>query len=50
MLEKTDEAMCKLLQSLFRSSVISIEQMRAGFQRVYDEMVEIKAVVGLVGS
>ena len=39
--EKTDEAMCKLLQGLFRSFVITIEQMRAGFQRVYDEMVDI---------
>merc|ERR1719411_523202 len=36
--EKTDEAMCKLLQALFRSFVITIEQMRAGFQRVYDQM------------
>jgi len=39
--EKTEEAMCKLLQSLFRSFVITIEQMRAGFQRVYEEMPEI---------
>merc|ERR1712121_18673 len=39
--EKTEEAMCKLLQSLFRSFVITIEQMRAGFQRVYDQMVDI---------
>jgi len=39
--EKTDEAMCKLLQVLFRSFVITIEQMRAGFQRVYDQMVDI---------
>jgi len=39
--QKTEEAMCKLLQSLFRSFVITIEQMRAGFQRVYDEMPEI---------
>jgi len=39
--EKTDEAMCKLLQLLFRSFVVTIEQMRAGFQRVYDQMVEI---------
>jgi len=39
--EKTEEAMCKLLQSLFRSFVISIDQMRNGFQRVYDEMGEI---------
>lgn len=39
--EKTEEAMCKLLQSLFRSFVISIDQMRNGFQRVYDEMQEI---------
>ncbi len=29
---KTDEAMCKLPQSLFRSFVISTSQMRAGFQ------------------
>jgi len=39
--EKTEEAMCKLLQSLFRSFVITIDQMRAGFQRVYEEMSEI---------
>jgi len=39
--EKTDEAMCKLLQALFRSFVITIEQMRAGFQRVYDQMGDI---------
>merc|ERR1719210_1298709 len=39
--EKTEEAMCKLLQALFRSFVITIEQMRAGFQRVYDQMVDI---------
>ena len=39
--EKTDEAMCKLLQALFMSFVITIEQMRAGFQRVYDQMVDI---------
>jgi len=38
---KTEEAMARLLASLFRSFVISIEQMRAGFQRVYDQMVEI---------
>ena len=39
--EKTEEAMCKLLSSLFRSFVISIDQMRAGFQRIYDLMHEI---------
>ena len=39
--EKTDESMCKLLQALFRSFVITFEQMRAGFQRVYDQMVDI---------
>jgi len=39
--EKTEEAMCKLLQSLFRSFVITIDQMRAGFFRVYEEMAEI---------
>ncbi len=39
--EKTEEAMCKLLQSLVRSFVITIEQVRAGFQRVYDQMVDI---------
>jgi len=39
--EKTDEAMCKLLQSLFRSFVISMSQMRAGFQRIYDSMGDI---------
>ena len=26
--EKTDEAMCKLLQALFRSFVITIDQMK----------------------
>lgn len=26
--EKTEEAMCKLLQSLFRSFIITIDQMR----------------------
>jgi hypothetical protein len=39
--KKTDEAMCKLLQALFRSFVITIKQLRAGFQRVYDQMVDI---------
>lgn len=39
--EKTEEAMCKLLQALFRTFVITIDQMREGFQRVYDEMAEI---------
>lgn len=39
--EKTEEAMCKLLQSLFRSFVITIDQMRAGFQRVYEDMADI---------
>jgi len=39
--EKTDEAMCKLLQALFRSFVITIDQMKKGFGRVYDFMPEI---------
>jgi programmed cell death protein 4 len=39
--EKTEEAMCKLLQSHFRSFVITIDQMRNGFERVYDCMPEI---------
>merc|ERR1719326_682848 len=39
--EKTEEAMCKLLTSLFRSFVITIDQMRAGFQRIYDMMGDI---------
>jgi len=39
--EKTDEAMCKLLQALFRSFVITIDQMKNGFERVYDFMPEI---------
>merc|ERR1711976_1145982 len=39
--EKTDEAMCKLLQSLFRTFVITIDQMRNGFERVYDAMPDI---------
>jgi len=39
--EKTDEAMCKLLQALFRSFVITIDQMRVGFERVYEFMPDI---------
>jgi len=39
--DKTEEAMCKLLTSLFRSFVITIDQMRAGFQRIYDMMGDI---------
>jgi len=39
--EKTDEAMCKLLQALFRSFVITIDQMRVGFERVYEFMADI---------
>jgi programmed cell death protein 4 len=39
--EKTEEAMCKLLNALFRIFVITIEQMRNGFERVYDFMPEI---------
>ena len=39
--EKTEEVMCKLLHSLFSSVLITIDQMRAGFQRVYDQMVDI---------
>jgi len=39
--DKTEEAMCKLLQALFRTFVVTIDQMREGFQRVYDEMPEI---------
>ena len=38
---KTEEAMCKLLQSLFRSFVITIDQMRNGFERVFDFMPEM---------
>lgn len=37
---KTEEAMCKLLSSLFRSFVITIDQMRAGFHRLYEDMEE----------
>ena len=40
--EKTEEAMCKLLQALFRSFIISIDQMRnvsAGI--FFREMVEL---------
>jgi len=39
--EKTEEAMCKLLQALFRSFIISIDQMRNGFERIYDVMPDI---------
>ena len=39
--EMTEEAMCKLIQSLFRSFVITIDQLRNGFERVYDAMPEI---------
>jgi len=39
--EKTDEAMCKLLQALFRSFVITFDQMKNGIERVYDVMPEI---------
>ena len=39
--EKTEEVMCKLLHSLFSSGLITIDQMRAGFHRVYDQMVDI---------
>merc|ERR1711936_985186 len=35
------EAMRKLLQALFRSFVITIDQMKNGFERVYDFMPEI---------
>ncbi len=38
--EKTEEALCRLLQSLFRSFVITIDQMRNGFERAYDNMPE----------
>jgi programmed cell death protein 4 len=39
--EKTEEAMCKLLQALFRSFIISIDQMKNGFERIYDVMPDI---------
>jgi len=39
--EKTEEAMCKLLQALFRSFIITFDQMKNGFERVYDVMPEI---------
>jgi programmed cell death protein 4 len=39
--EKTEESMCKLLQSLFQTFVITIDQMRNGFQRAYDQMPDI---------
>jgi programmed cell death protein 4 len=39
--EKTEESMCKLLQSLFQTFVITIDQMRNGFQRVFDQMPDI---------
>merc|ERR1712066_70419 len=39
--EKTEEAMCKLLQALFRSFIISIDQMKNGIERIYDVMPDI---------
>ena len=67
--DKTEEAMCKLLTSLFRrwnfdyikssktflyygnlSFVITIDQMRAGFQRIYDMMGDISIDVPQVHS
>jgi len=39
--EKTEEAMCKLLQALFRSFIITFDQMKNGIERVYDVMPEI---------
>lgn len=39
--EKTEEAMGKLLQSLFRSFIITIDQMRNGFDRVYENMPDL---------
>merc|ERR1711884_67463 len=39
--EKTEEAMCKLLQALFRSFIITFDQMKNGVERVYDVMPEI---------
>jgi len=39
--EKTEESMCRLLQSLFQTFVITIDQMRNGFQRVFDQMPDI---------
>ena len=37
--EKTDEAMCKLLQALFRSFVITIDQMKnvSSCHNLFDE-------------
>lgn len=39
--EKTDEAMCKLLQSLFRSFILTNSNIKVGFERVYDNMPEM---------
>ena len=41
--EKTEEAMCKLLQALFRSFIISIDQMRNVSASIFffREMVEL---------
>jgi len=38
---KTDEAICKLLKSLFQAFIITISQMRKGFERVYDQMADL---------
>ena len=46
--EKTEEAMCKLLQSLFCSFVTTIEQVRVGFQCVYNQMVDISIDMPLI--
>uniref|UniRef100_A0A0K2T795 Programmed cell death protein 4 n=2 Tax=Lepeophtheirus salmonis TaxID=72036 RepID=A0A0K2T795_LEPSM len=37
----TEEAICKLLQSLFRSFIVTIDQIRNGFERVFDIMPDI---------
>lgn len=39
--EKTEEAMAKLLQSLVKSFTISYDQMKNGFERVYDMMPDL---------
>ena len=44
--EKTDEAMCKLLQALFRSFVITIDQMKnvSSCHNLFDETYLAKQV------
>ncbi len=48
--EKTEEAMCRLLQSLFRSFVITIDQMRnvsSCITTVSDRSLDVPSLSGL---